>query len=188
MTEVVVHNHWKRLRRWNPMTQEAIDWACSQFSPDIQRRGIARAYYDFLWTLDELLKILPKDLRGMRVLDAGCGAGVLALALRHLGCEVTALDRFDEYDTDFDNQMGSTAEILGRFERNGITVAKRDIVADGLPKDSNQYDLITFFAVIEHLPTSPQSLLKQMFDSLKPGGRLVVTTPNHAWLDRKSTV
>lgn len=179
---VAVGNRWPRLRRWNPRAQEAIDAVCALFPPDIQRRGIARAYYDFLWTLDELLKILPSDLRGLKVMDVGCGAGVVALALRHLGASVTVVDRFDEYDDGLDNQMGSAQEIVDRFQRQGITVARRDVFAEGLPETGGEFDLITFFAVIEHWPGSPREILGQMRAALKPGGRVVITTPNLAWI------
>jgi magnesium-protoporphyrin O-methyltransferase len=40
----------------------------------------------------ELLSILPKDLRGARVLDAGCGAGQMAIELAERGAYVTAID------------------------------------------------------------------------------------------------
>ena len=39
-----------------------------------------------------LLGMLPEDLRGARVLDAGCGAGAMALALAERGAEVLAVD------------------------------------------------------------------------------------------------
>jgi magnesium-protoporphyrin O-methyltransferase len=39
-----------------------------------------------------LLCLLPDDLRGMRILDAGCGAGALAVAAARRGSQVTAVD------------------------------------------------------------------------------------------------
>jgi 2-polyprenyl-3-methyl-5-hydroxy-6-metoxy-1,4-benzoquinol methylase len=78
--------------------------------------------------------------------------------------------------------MGGTAEILERFRRNGMTVCRRDFLADGLPSDWPVFDLITFFAVIEHLPQSPRGVLAAMREYLRPSGHLVVTTPNHAWI------
>jgi len=175
-------NRFRWLRPWHPAAQRAVDWACALFAPGIQERGLARGYYDYLWILDELLRVLPKGVSGLRVLDVGCGAGVLDLALAHLGAQVTGLDRFEEYEDDRDNQMGTAREIVARLEANGVQVLRRDIATTGLPDHPGAYDLVLFLAVIEHLHESPRGVLRAMHELLRPGGRVVITTPNHAWL------
>jgi 2-polyprenyl-3-methyl-5-hydroxy-6-metoxy-1,4-benzoquinol methylase len=164
------------------MAQNALDWACAQFPPDVQSRGIARGYYEYLWNLDEIIKALGTSLSGARVIDVGCGAGVMALAFRSFGADVVAVDRFDEYEESRDNQMGGASQIVNRLEANGITIVRRDFVAEGLPLTDPPFDLVTCFAVIEHLHESPRASLQAMFNGLRPGGHIIVTTPNHAWL------
>jgi SAM-dependent methyltransferase len=177
-----LRNYWRWLGGWSPEACAAVDWAAALFPPEIQERGIARAYYDLIWTLDQILRALPRSPHGLRVLDVGCGAGVLALALRHLGACVTAVDRFDEYEGACDNQMGNTRAIMDRFEQQGIEVISRDVVADGLPAGEGAFDLATCFAMIEHLPESPRALLAQMHRALGAAGLVAITTPNQAWI------
>lgn len=173
-------NHWPWLRNWHPDAETALSAACRRFPPKLWERGLSRVYYDCLWTLDEVLRLQ----RPTRVLDLGCGAGVLSMALRELGAEVTAVDRFDEYGETRDNQMGSTAEIMSALRAAGVSTVQGDILQDDLYQLSRpgQYDLILILAVIEHLPTSPCMLFRRLSPLLAPGGRIVVTTPNHAWL------
>jgi 2-polyprenyl-3-methyl-5-hydroxy-6-metoxy-1,4-benzoquinol methylase len=175
-------NHFRRLGRWRPDVEAAVDWACAQFPPDVQRRGLARAYYEFLRTVDEVVRACPQGMAGLRLADVGCGAGLLSLAFKKLGADVTAMDRFAEYEDVYDNQMGSLQDIVPMMRRNGIAVSRRDIVAEGLPDDVEKYDVILFLAVIEHLHESPQAVLSAFYRMLRPGGIVVITTPNHAWI------
>jgi 2-polyprenyl-3-methyl-5-hydroxy-6-metoxy-1,4-benzoquinol methylase len=177
-----LRNRWQWFARWSPQACAAVQWACEQFPPTIQQRGIARVYYSLVWELDQILRVLPHGAAGLRVMDVGCGAGVLALALRHLGAHVTAVDRFEEYDDAHDNQMGNTREIVERFRKHGIEVINRDVMDGGLPPGGDGQDLITFLAVIEHLHESPKALLAAMHGALRPGGVVAVTMPNHAWI------
>jgi SAM-dependent methyltransferase len=180
--EEPLRNRFRWARRWHPETEPAVNWACSLFPDETRARGIARGYYDYLWVLDELLRLYPSGVAGLRVLDVGCGAGVLDLALARLGAQVTGLDRFEEYAPGADNQMGVESEIVARLRTHGVQVLRRDIATEGLPDGSAAYDVILFLAVIEHLHESPRALLERMRELLTPGGMLAITTPNHAWI------
>lgn len=175
-------NHVRWVRAWPPKTQEAVDWACALFPPDSRSRGLARGYYDFLWVLEEVLRTVGRNVAGLRVLDVGCGAGVLDLALTRLGARVTGLDRFEEYEAGHDNQMGAVRDIMGRLRAHDVEVLRRDVAVDGLPAEEGAYDLVLLLAVIEHLHGSPKDLLAGIHRLLRPGGHVVMTTPNHAWL------
>jgi SAM-dependent methyltransferase len=177
-----VRNHWHWIRRWDPKAQESVDWACAQYPLESRQRGVARGYYEFLWNADEIVKTIPQKISCMKVMDVGCGAGVVALAMRRLGAEVTAVDRFDEYQDDFDNLMGSTADIVSCLNRSGVVVRQCDVMNEELPGEPESFDLITCFAMIEHLHESPAALFKAMHRRLRPGGYLVITTPNHGWI------
>jgi SAM-dependent methyltransferase len=180
--EEPLRNTFRWARRWHPETEPAVNWACSLFPAETRARGIARGYYDYLWVLDELLRLYPSGVAGLRVLDVGCGAGVLDLALAKLGAQVTGLDRFEEYAPGANNQMGVESEIVARLRTHGVQVVRRDIATEGLPDRSEEYDLILFLAVIEHLHESPRALLERMHELLTPGGMVAITTPNHAWI------
>lgn len=177
-----LRNSFRWARRWHPDTEPAVNWACSLFPPQTRARGIARGYYDYLWVLDELLRLHPQGVAGLRVLDVGCGAGVLDLALAKLGAHVTGADRFEEYAPGADNQMGVESDIVARLRANGVEVMQRDIATQGLPEGADAYDLILFLAVIEHLHQSPRGVLEGMRHLLRRGGMVAITTPNHGWI------
>jgi magnesium-protoporphyrin O-methyltransferase len=60
----------------------------------------------------ELLSHFPQDLRGWRILDAGCGAGALAIALAERGADVTGIDLSPEL-------VGYAREALPKFSNGG---------------------------------------------------------------------
>ncbi|MBB4967260.1 class I SAM-dependent methyltransferase [Saccharothrix violaceirubra] len=94
------------------------------------------------------------------VLDVGCGTGNLVARLRHRATTVTGLE-----------PDPATARVAAeRFAgRSGITVERADFAARDRQR---RWDAITLVAVLHHLPLEPT--LRELRDSLTPGGRLVV--------------
>ncbi|MCB0997666.1 MAG: methyltransferase domain-containing protein [Acidimicrobiales bacterium] len=107
----------------------------------------------------------------MRVLDVGCGPGWLAEALMAQGHHVTGVD---------------LAEDPGARDRMHHFV-QADLER-GLPDEvGGDFDVVLAADVIEHVRT-PQQLLQQMADRLKPGGTVIASVPNIShWYPRGRT-
>ena len=111
---------------------------------------------------DYLRYMTLKDEPAGRLLDVGCGAGRLLNRMRKRGWEVEG--------TDFDPQ--ATGKVSARY---GITAHTGDLAACKLPEES--FDAITMSQAIEHL-YDPRLTLAECMRILKPGGLLIMTTPN----------
>jgi 2-polyprenyl-3-methyl-5-hydroxy-6-metoxy-1,4-benzoquinol methylase len=106
---------------------------------------------------------------GLRVLDVGCGSGLNSKAIAALGHHVSGVD------------LSEAA--IERYRSYGFEGRAADI-EEGLNYPNDSFDLVFCAEVIEHM-TSPEVLIAEMKRVLKPGGRLVLTTPNSAfWLYR----
>lgn len=53
-----------------------------------------------------------------------------------------------------------------------------DLENEDIPFNTNQFDLVVFTEVFEHLSHSPQKVITEIYRILKPGGHLLFTTPN----------
>ena len=107
-------------------------------------------------------------LGGARVLDLGCGGGLLSEAMAREGARVTAIDLAPD--------LIRIAK-LHRLE-SGIDVDYRLVAAEALALDEpGAYDAITCMEMLEHVP-DPASILRACATLLKPGGRLLVSTLN----------
>src|SRR5688572_17415884 len=107
-------------------------------------------------------------LQGARILDVGCGAGLLSEALARNGAEVTALDLAPE--------LIKVAK-LHRLE-SGVSVDYRLQSAESLAQEMpGQFDAVTCMEMLEHVP-DPAAVVRACAELLKPGGRLFVSTLN----------
>ena len=112
-------------------------------------------------------------LRGARVLDVGCGGGLLSEAMAREGASVLGLDLSDEL-IDIaklhrleSRQAGATLDLEYR-------VQSIEALADAEPAS---FDVITCMEMLEHVP-EPGSVLEACSRLLKPGGSLVLSTIN----------
>ncbi len=102
------------------------------------------------------------DLKTGRVFDVGCGDGKFLNRMLQLGWSVAGVD--------FDAKAVANAKSM-----YGLDLHRGDLASARFAADS--FDAVTMSHVMEHLP-DPLALLAEVQRILKPGGRLVLTTPN----------
>lgn len=118
------------------------------------------AYPDHLaGRLMELAGLAP----GMRLLDAGCGRGEMLAAFARRGLLCEGLD---------------LAEGAG-CAHPGVTVRQADLFGSAWPCQEASVDAVFLKSVIEHV-VDPTQMLAECMRVLKPGGALIVLTPDFA--------
>jgi 2-polyprenyl-3-methyl-5-hydroxy-6-metoxy-1,4-benzoquinol methylase len=105
-----------------------------------------------------------------RALDVGTSLGILPLTLKSMGVNASACDH---------PRQGGYGPWI---EKEGVPYAPFDLMDGDLPYASESFDVITFKQVIEHLPFSAKPALRSFHRVLRPGGLLLLSTPNIARL------
>lgn len=116
------------------------------------------------------------SLTGLRVLDVGCGGGILAESLARAGAQVTAID------------LAHEALLVARLHaaETGLSIEYCETSVEDLARDTTRepFDVITCLEMLEHVP-DPASVIKACAPLLKPGGPIFFSTINRtpkAWL------
>ena len=107
-------------------------------------------------------------LSGRRVLDVGCGGGLLTEAMAAEGAQVTGID--------LSEQLIDIARL--HLLESGLKAEYRVISAEAMAAEQPAgFDAVTCMEMLEHVP-DPQAIVQACFDLLKPGGRLFLSTIN----------
>lgn len=108
------------------------------------------------------------ELRGLDVLDVGCGGGLLSEALAAQGAKVTGIDLAPA--------VLETARL--HLYESGLQVDYREIAAEALAAEcEGRFDVITCMEMLEHVP-DPAAVIAACARLLRPGGWLFLSTLN----------
>ncbi len=104
----------------------------------------------------------------LKILDVGCGGGILCEALAQRGAHVTGID------------MGEAPLSVAKLHalESGVKVNYRCITTEELAQEeTNQYDIVTCLEMLEHVP-DPSQVVQACATLVKPGGDIYFSTIN----------
>jgi 2-polyprenyl-6-hydroxyphenyl methylase/3-demethylubiquinone-9 3-methyltransferase len=107
-------------------------------------------------------------LVGRKVLDVGCGGGLLAEAMARKGAKVTGIDLADDL-----LQVGRLHALEGGVEVDYLLQSAEQHVVDR----AGEYEIVTCMEMLEHVP-DPAAVIDAMARLVRPGGHVFVSTLN----------
>lgn len=108
------------------------------------------------------------SIAGKRVVDVGCGGGILSESMARLGATVTGIDL---------SGKALKVAMLHALEAQ-VPVTYREISAEGLAEEQAAgFDVVTCMEMLEHVP-DPASIVTACAQMVKPGGMVFFSTLN----------
>ena len=105
---------------------------------------------------------------GKKVIDIGCGGGILSESMAVSGAEVTGID------------MGEAPLSVAELHslETGVDIDYQQVTAEDIAdQQAGQYDIVTCMEMLEHVP-SPSSVIAACSKLVKPGGHIFFSTIN----------
>jgi len=106
-------------------------------------------------------------LAGLRVLDIGCGGGILSEPLARLGAEMVGADPAEE----------NIAIAKEHADEAGVSVDYRATTAEALAEAGESFDVVLAMEVVEHV-TDVKAFVATCASMVKPGGLMIAATLN----------
>ena len=110
---------------------------------------------------------VERPLEGLRLLDIGCGGGLLSEPMARLGADVVGADAAER----------NIPVARVHAEQSGLTIDYRHTSAEALAAAGEQFDVVLNMEVVEHV-ADPQAYLTACHDLLKSGGLMLCSTIN----------
>lgn len=107
-------------------------------------------------------------LAGRKVIDVGCGGGILSESMAHRGADVTGID------------LGEAPLAVARqhAEQAGVEVDYRRVSVEEMAAQyAGEFDVVTCLEMLEHVP-DPASVVRACRQLVKPGGQVFFSTIN----------
>ncbi|KFI28469.1 3-demethylubiquinone-9 3-methyltransferase [Haematobacter missouriensis] len=108
-----------------------------------------------------------RPFAGLRLLDIGCGGGLLSEPMARLGADVVGADA----------AAGNIPVARVHAAQQGLPIDYRHTTAEALAAEGERFDVVLNMEVIEHV-ADPLAYLTACHDLLKPGGLMICSTLN----------
>ena len=109
----------------------------------------------------------PTPFAGLRLLDIGCGGGLLSEPMARLGAEVVGADA----------AARNIPVARLHAEQSGLTIDYRHTTAEAMAAAGERFDVVLNMEVVEHV-ADPQGFTTTCQELLKPGGLMICSTLN----------
>lgn len=138
---------FRPLHKFNPVRLQYIkEKVCENFDRDIRD---------------------PKALKGLRILDIGCGGGLLSEPMARMGAEIIGADASE-----------TNIEIARlHAEQSGLDIDYRAVTSEALEKEGEKFDVVLNMEVVEHV-ADVDLFLASCARMVNPGGMMFVATIN----------
>jgi 2-polyprenyl-6-hydroxyphenyl methylase/3-demethylubiquinone-9 3-methyltransferase len=111
-----------------------------------------------------------RPLEGLRLLDIGCGGGLLSEPMARMGANVLGADASER-------NIGIART---HAEQSGVTVDYRAVTAEALAADGEKFDIVLNMEVVEHVADVP-FFIETCASMVKPGGLMFIATINRTF-------
>ncbi len=115
-------------------------------------------------------KTAEMGLAGKKIVDIGCGGGILAESMARRGADVTGIDLGTE-------NLKAASLHAEQSDLNDVLRYQHIPVEDLAKTHAGQFDVVTCMEMLEHVP-DPSAIVQACFDLLAPGGVCVLSTIN----------
>jgi len=129
--------------------------------------------YSYIRTVKDISSLLPK---GAKVLEIGSLFGVVSIALKQSGFDVTGTEIPEFY---------ASENLQKLYQKHGITFDQVNLRDYKLPYPDESFDAVVMCEVLEHLNFNPLPVLQEINRVLKKDGYLYIAMPNQASLDNR---
>lgn len=126
---------------------------------------------------DEVCRYFQRDptsarpFQGLKMLDIGCGGGILSEAVTRLGAQVHGSDVVDR----------NIAVAQHHAKQTGLAIRYETVTAEALASQRNEYDVVLNMEVVEHV-ADLRGFVNACAQLVRPGGVLIIATINRTWL------
>ena len=109
----------------------------------------------------------PRPFAGLRVLDIGCGGGLVSEPMARLGAEVVGADA----------TQVNISVAQAHADQQGLQIDYRATTAEALAEAGEGFDVVLALEIVEHV-ADPAAFVATCRELLRPGGLLIVSTLN----------